>query len=795
MIEKNLTEFESHSKYIDFTGSTKFMKPNVSYCDDRDEVHYIQLYVVTGITISETAATIATNEKQQLTANILPLQANQDVSWTSSNESVATVNADGLVSPVASGNCTITVTSVEDPSYIAKCEMEVTPVLPTGVVISESAITVPYSRTYQLTATVFPEDADDKRVSWSSSDETVATVDDNGLVTSVGKGGSCTITVRTLVGGYEDQCEMTTDYVPVTGMTLAKDYDGDVVFGRQVTVTATVLPENASVRGVDFNLGGDISARVDSTTENTVTFTIRTDTSTFDNKSLRITGTSVDNSSVTGYTTCYYRAKSITSVTLSETEKDITFGSTHELTATTLPSDAKYEDDTIKWVSSNEDIIKIISYNGVKRATVEAVGLGDATITVTAGFKNKSASCIYHANGVHVTGVTISETAATVADNHTYQLTASVTPDDASVKKIIWSSSDETIATVDQNGFIKALKVGNCNIIATAADGGISASCALEVISDFAGMYLTTVSESEGTKYNAGGSIQYSMDGGATWENLGGNEYTPETSVGQEVLWKRNSDSLGLHFSGTTGSFSLKGNLLSLQYGDDFKFKDICGNSATFEGLFENCTGLINAENLRMPAKIVTNGSLYGLFMNCTNLTDVYEYIFSEVEEVHRDSFKLAYFGCSSLRTHIRVYGKFHHGGSFGSYYVFEQMCQGCTSITGATIYAYDMEYSTDDAFRQMFEGCTSLQRVEIPNLTVVMANSTFYRAFKGCTSLNYISLPAAESTTGSDYESYRFREWVDGVAENGTFVKNANATFWTRGIDGIPENWTVEEQ
>ena len=789
MIEKNLTEFETHDEYVDFIGSDKFIKPNVSYCDDRDEVHYA--VEATGITISETAAVIAIGEEYQLSAMVLPPQATQSVTWESSDNSIATVDENGLVSAISDGDVTITVTSVEG-GFTAQCEIEIMAVRPTGITISETDITVPYKRTYQLSATVLPEEASQK-VRWSSSDESIATVDENGVVSGVSEDGSCVITVESVVGGYQAHCNVTTEYIPVTGLTIESSYSSrTVVYGREVVLTAVVQPENASVTDVTFKFRKDFAAETN-VDGNKVNVKVWEDSSTFNNKSLYVTATSVDNTSITAYTSLQFSSYSITGITLSETEKDIEFSNTHELTATTTPSNATYEEDTIKWESSDEGIIKIISYNGIRKPTVEAVGLGDATVTMTAGFRNISASCVYHAYGVHVTGVSISETAATVADNHTYQLSATVTPDDASVKKIIWSSSDESIATVDQNGLVKAYKVGNCNIIATAADGGASASCALEVAFDYTGIYLTTVSESEGAKFNADDrQVYYSMDGGVTWVNLPENEFTPETSVGQEILWKRNSHNLGVRFARSTGLFSLKGNLLSLEYGDDFKFKDEC-DSDTFENTFADCTGLTSIEDLRIPVKTVGNGSFWGAFSGCTNLTTAYEYLLADVVDLSRDAFRGFYKGCTSLTTNIRLYGEPGPAAIYGDYYIFKEMCSGCSSITFAKVNCSIMNYSTDSMFESAFEGCTSLQRVELPNITVIDGEDAFYAAFRGCTNLSYIELPA-ERCDESDLH-YCFFEWVKGVAASGTFVKHANATFWQSGIDGIPDGWTVVDK
>ena len=103
------------------------------------------------------------------------------------------------------------------------------------------------------------------------------------------------------------------------------------------------------------------------------------------------------------------------------------------------------------------------------------------------------------------------------------------------------------------------------------------------------------------------------------------------------------------------------------------------------------------------------------------------------------------------------------------------------------------MNYSTDSMFESAFEGCTSLQRVELPNITVIDGEDAFYAAFRGCTNLSYIELPA-ERCDESDLH-YCFFEWVKGVAASGTFVKHANATFWQSGIDGIPDGWTVVDK
>ena len=112
---------------------------------------------------------------------------------------------DGVVTGVAAGNATITVTTV-DGSFTATCEITVTTPV-TGVTVSPTSDSIAVSETLTLTATVAPEDATNKAVTWSSSDDLIATVED-GVVTGVAA-GDATITVTTVDGGFTATCEIT----------------------------------------------------------------------------------------------------------------------------------------------------------------------------------------------------------------------------------------------------------------------------------------------------------------------------------------------------------------------------------------------------------------------------------------------------------------------------------------------------------------------------------------------------------------------------------------------------------
>lgn len=258
MIEKNLTEFETHDEYIDFINSEKFIKPNVSYCDDNDEVHFI--VDVTGVTLSPSYIEISRGETFKLNGRVLPTNAtNQGLTWESSDESIATVDENGLVTGIGKGSATITVTT-KDGGFTASstvvCNINVT-----GVTLDKSEMNIEIiGDTEQLIATVLPIDADNKNVTWSSSDDTIATVDSNGLVTAISL-GEAVITVTTEDGGYTATCDVNCG-VRVTAITL--DYNELYLrTGGTKTITATIYPENATNKNVTWESSRPSVASVD----------------------------------------------------------------------------------------------------------------------------------------------------------------------------------------------------------------------------------------------------------------------------------------------------------------------------------------------------------------------------------------------------------------------------------------------------------------------------------------------------------------------------------------------------
>lgn len=149
-------------------------------------------------------------ESFQITTIVTPENAtNKTVTWTSSNTDVATVDANGKVTAITVGEATITATAADDSGVSATCQVTVNPIMVETLTINPETWSGTESESFQITAVVTPEDATDKTVAWSSSDETVAIVNATGYV-NVLKGGNCVITVSTQDGsGLSAECIIT----------------------------------------------------------------------------------------------------------------------------------------------------------------------------------------------------------------------------------------------------------------------------------------------------------------------------------------------------------------------------------------------------------------------------------------------------------------------------------------------------------------------------------------------------------------------------------------------------------
>ncbi|TCZ77382.1 hypothetical protein E0485_10300, partial [Paenibacillus albiflavus] len=219
---------------------------------------------VIGVELDETDLTLTgIGSTKQLHATVLPVDAtNKAVTWISSNEMVATVDQDGFVTAISKGAVVITVMT-DDGGFTATSTVTVeagttSPIAVTDVAIDQPTVTIPgKGLSVQLNAIIEPADATNKAVTWSTSDQGIAKVNEDGKVTAVSK-GTAIITVTTDDGGLIATSTVTveegsTTPIDVTGVELDRSEVTLTNVGSSVQLHATVLPADATNKAVTWN--------------------------------------------------------------------------------------------------------------------------------------------------------------------------------------------------------------------------------------------------------------------------------------------------------------------------------------------------------------------------------------------------------------------------------------------------------------------------------------------------------------------------------------------------------------
>ena len=434
--------------------------------------------------------------------------------------------------------------------YVRTVTPEIVPVSQITLNKAETSISVGNSET--LTATVAPENAANKALTWASSDEAVATVAPDGTVTAV-KAGAATITATAADGsGKSAVCKVTVtgDTTPPAHEHRYGDWSKDGTNHWHECTDAACPNQSESIKDKAAHIYDD-----DADTTCNICGYVRTVTP---------------------------EIIPVSQITLNKTETSISVGNSETLTATVAPENAANK--ALTWASSDEAVATV-----APDGTVTAVKAGAATITATAADgSGKSATCTVTVTGdttppahehrygdwskdgtnhwhectdaacpeqsesikdkaahiydddadttcnicgyvrtvtpeiIPVSQITLNKTETSISVGNSETLTATVAPENAANKALTWASSDEAVATVAPDGTVTAVKAGAATITATAADGsGKSATCTVTVIGG------TTPSQPGGS---TGGSSSGSSSGGG-----GGSSSTtptkPETAT------------------------------------------------------------------------------------------------------------------------------------------------------------------------------------------------------------------------------------------------------------------------
>ena len=343
----------------------------------------------------------------------------------------------------------------------------------TGIKLSQNKAQLNKWNRLNLKYTITPEDADNKEVVWTSSDPSVARVDNYGSVLAL-KDGVATITVKTKDGDFTDSCEVTVGNggVPQTVKVTYVDITNNSLFlnaGETTQLNVVVKPENATNKKIEYS----------TTNANVATVDANGLVKAVGEGRAYIYAKSADGPSDSVYV---YVRKSVTpqppkevkvtNVSVDRRYLTLEEGENYTLTATVSPADATNK--TINY-SSSDSRVATVDTNG----NITAVKAGSAYIyakSVDGPYAYsyvtvKAKETPQPPKEVKVTNVSVNRRYLTLEEGENYTLTATVSPADATNKTVNYSSSDSRVATVDANGNITAVKAGSAYIYAKSVDG------------------------------------------------------------------------------------------------------------------------------------------------------------------------------------------------------------------------------------------------------------------------------------------------------------------------------------
>ncbi|MCR4748882.1 MAG: Ig-like domain-containing protein [Lachnospiraceae bacterium] len=423
--------------------------------------------------------------------------ADKTVTWSSSDDKVATVSAEGLVTAVGKGKAVIKAKAGDKEASVT---VEVLSVPVSNIKItgySAEPIPMQIGDTVQLACTVSPANATDSSVTWSSSDDKVVTVDDKGLITAVAN-GEATIRATANDGSkVSGSVKVKVANVETTAVKLRAIGGEIMVPGSSQQLDVVIVPSNATNKELIWSTDNDKVAIVN---DGLVTIKPENEIEWGDKTSIDVVITAKASESVQASITLTVMkpVKPVTSVSIDAKayKEGLKPGDTFRLTAVINPADATNK--AVTWSSSEN---KVASVDGTGLVTIN--GFGTTDITVTAA-DSKTAKYTLKVSKVAVSSVTILGTGGDnyLAVGKSTQLAVSVKPDNASVTDIVWTTSDAKIATVDVAGNITGVSAGKVTLKAASKDDpSKNASVALTVFVDSDELYVQFAEGSDFT-YN-----------------------------------------------------------------------------------------------------------------------------------------------------------------------------------------------------------------------------------------------------------------------------------------------------
>ena len=446
---------------------------------------------VSSISLPTTPVSVVKTKTGKIKVVVEPLESdNQKLTWTSSRPDIATVDNEGVVTGKKVGTTRITAYTTDGTNLKASVDVNIEPLKVETMTFAEPSVSIVKTEDKTIKLTLNSEEVDNKRMIWTSSDESVATVVQNmnavyplEAIVVAHKVGKATIKAEAQDGsGMSTTCEVEVTPLMVSDISLQT---ASIVKTIPTQLEANVSPAEADNKKLKWtSLTPDIATVTeDGTMAGLKMGTAKVKAETTDGSNLSC----VFEIQVTGLPVSTISLPAESSIIKTESMK-------LEYSILPLASD----NQKLKWSSNATDIASVDESTGV----ITAHKVGNAVITAT----TTDGSDISASTTIHVTPLKVSQIEMPKDISLLYslskQIEVNIAPELADNKTLKWASEDESIATVTQEGVVKGVNVGTTNITATAMDGsGVSATCKVTVNPVTINLSTNTINLQKGSEY------------------------------------------------------------------------------------------------------------------------------------------------------------------------------------------------------------------------------------------------------------------------------------------------------
>lgn len=430
------------------------------------EIKILPIVPIESVTFDSTEWEGSIGETYKIQSSVLPSDVSDtSLIWTSSDPDVATVDAYGTITGLSAGEAVITASSHLSAEVKAECHVTVKGVPVESINLKYTEWSGHVGEYFYLTSTVSPPNASNNVLTVSSSNPEVATIDNDFKVTALSV-GECLVTITATDGSdVSASCKVTV--LPTLVESLSFEWEQkECIIGEYITNRAIISPDDATNPNLEWTSSNPEIAEV--STEGLIRGVSVGEAI--------ITAATTDGSNLTASCSVIVTPIVAESISIKPNDHDMIVGQTFEISVEILPLDTT--DKSVLWESSNPEVVEVHE-NG----TIIALNAGSSIITATSNSNPElHAECKINVSPVLVESITLDCSEKRLYVGDTFEIHADVYPYNAADKSLSWISDNPEVVSVDENGKVTAVSVGEAIISAKSVDGSdVSAECKVTV--------------------------------------------------------------------------------------------------------------------------------------------------------------------------------------------------------------------------------------------------------------------------------------------------------------------------